>query len=129
MLPFAIIGADGTFTVNGRQVRGRKYPWGVCEIDNPSHCDFSRLRYVLLSSHLQDLRDLTHEYLYENYRTHKLLLEEKNLSSNALENPSVREEVVKQVLINEELLKQEQEKLRAKELQVHQGKNNFRIAK
>jgi cell division control protein 11 len=60
------------FVVTGRQVRGRKYPWGICEVDNPKHCDFTRLRYVLLSSHLQDLKDITHDILYEHYRTEKL---------------------------------------------------------
>ena len=48
MMPFAVIGAeDQLHVVQGRKVRGRAYPWGVCETDNTKHCDFARLRYVL----------------------------------------------------------------------------------
>ena len=48
MMPFAVIGAeDQLHVVQGRKVRGRAYPWGVCETDNAKHCDFARLRYVL----------------------------------------------------------------------------------
>ncbi|KAJ3115959.1 hypothetical protein HDU96_010753 [Phlyctochytrium bullatum] len=52
-----------------------RYPWGVVEVDNSKHCDFSKLRYMLLSSHLQDLKEITHDILYENYRTEKLSAE------------------------------------------------------
>lgn len=48
-MPFAVIGADGEYNVNGRQVRGRKYPWGVVEVDNTKHCDFAQLRHALLT--------------------------------------------------------------------------------
>jgi len=39
--------------VNGKIVRGRAYPWGVVEVDNPDHSDFDQLKraifgYVLL---------------------------------------------------------------------------------
>lgn len=32
------------------------------------------------SSHLQDLKEITHDYLYENYRTEKLSRSAENLS-------------------------------------------------
>lgn len=41
-------------------------------MDNPQHSDFARLRSALLSTHLQDLKEITHDFLYENYRTEKL---------------------------------------------------------
>lgn len=47
MLPFAVMGADGIYSVNGRKVRGREYFWGVADVENAKYCDFSRLRYVL----------------------------------------------------------------------------------
>ncbi len=34
--------------INGQTVRGRRYPWGVVEVDNPAHSDFTRLRQALL---------------------------------------------------------------------------------
>jgi len=72
LLPFAVVGSTEEIQVSGRRVRGRQYPWGVVEVDNLNHCDFTRLRYVLLSSHLQDLKEITHDVLYEQYRTEKL---------------------------------------------------------
>ncbi|KAI9343778.1 Septin-type guanine nucleotide-binding (G) domain-containing protein [Zopfochytrium polystomum] len=71
MLPFSVVGSEEEVIINGRRVRCRQYPWGVVEVDNSRHCDFAKLRYMLLSSHLQELKDMTHD-LYENYRTEKL---------------------------------------------------------
>ena len=36
-VPFAIVGSTDTYEVKGKQVRGRLYPWGVVEIENPLH--------------------------------------------------------------------------------------------
>jgi len=68
-LPFAVIGEDEE-DEEGNRIR--KYPWGNAEVDNPDHCDFSKLRYALLTSHLNDLKEITHDFLYENYRTETL---------------------------------------------------------
>jgi cell division control protein 11 len=96
MLPFSVIGMEHEVKVGGlmkcsliltmldKSIRCRSYPWGRVEVDNEKHCDFSKLRYILLryrvhflayllySSHLQDLKEVTHEYLYENFRTERL---------------------------------------------------------
>jgi cell division control protein 11 len=48
MLPFAIIGSEEEADIGGEPVRARVYPWGVAEVDNPKHSDFSRLRNALL---------------------------------------------------------------------------------
>jgi cell division control protein 11 len=48
MIPFAVIGAETEMKSGGRTVRCRSYPWGIVEVDNPQHCDFSKLRYILL---------------------------------------------------------------------------------
>lgn len=48
LLPFAIIGSEDEVEVNGQLVRARVYPWGVVEVDNPRHSDFSKLRSALL---------------------------------------------------------------------------------
>jgi len=48
-IPFAIVGSDREVeTSDGKKVRGRKYPWGVIEVDNPDHCDFVKLRQMLI---------------------------------------------------------------------------------
>lgn len=72
MLPFAIIGSEEEIEVGGELVRARRYPWGIVEVENPRHSDFGRLRSALLSTHLTDLKEITHDFLYENYRTEKL---------------------------------------------------------
>lgn len=75
--PFAIITSEEDYEVkdqNGeiRVIRARKYPWGLVDITNSKYSDFAVLRNVLLGSHLQDLKDLTHDFLYETYRTERL---------------------------------------------------------
>ena len=49
-------------------VRGRQYPWGIVEVDNISHCDFLALRNMVIRTHMQDLKDVTNNVHYENYR-------------------------------------------------------------
>ena len=75
--PFAVITSEDVFEVsnNGEQpkiIRARKYPWGLVDINDTRFSDFPILRSVLLGSHLQDLKDLTHDFLYERYRTERL---------------------------------------------------------
>lgn len=48
MMPFAVIGSEEEVDIDGQLVRARIYPWGVAEVDNPKHSDFSRLRSALL---------------------------------------------------------------------------------
>ena len=48
LLPFAIIGSEEEIEIDGERVRARIYPWGIAEVDNPKHSDFSRLRSALL---------------------------------------------------------------------------------
>ncbi|CAH2093901.1 unnamed protein product [Euphydryas editha] len=70
-VPFAVCGAGQQLEVRGRRVRGRLYPWGVVEVENPDHCDFIKLRTMLIT-HMQDLQEVTQEVHYENYRSERL---------------------------------------------------------
>lgn len=73
-IPFAVVGSDQIVTTpDGRQVRGRAYPWGVVEVDNEEHCDFVKLRQMLIRTYMEELREYTDDVLYENWRTEKLL--------------------------------------------------------
>lgn len=47
-VPFAVCGANSLIEVKGRKVRGRSYPWGVVEVENPEHNDFIKLRSMLV---------------------------------------------------------------------------------
>lgn len=93
-VPFAIVGANTVIEIDGRKVRGRRYPWGIAEgifinihsiitwtyknmfggiiVENLDHCDFIALRNIVIRTHLQDLKDVTNNVHYENYRCRKL---------------------------------------------------------
>lgn len=70
-IPFAIVGSTQLIEVKGKKVRGRLYPWGVVELENDEHCDYLKLRTMLIS-HMQDLQEVTHDLHYENYRATRL---------------------------------------------------------
>nr|XP_009860126.1 septin-7 isoform X2 [Ciona intestinalis] len=71
-VPFAVVGSNTVLEIGGRRVRGRQYPWGVAEVENIDHCDFTVLRNMLVRTHMQDLKDVTNNVHYENYRSKKL---------------------------------------------------------
>lgn len=39
-VPFAIVGANTVVEIDGRKVRGRRYPWGTAEGENHLHLFF-----------------------------------------------------------------------------------------
>ena len=47
-VPFAVISSMQTLEVKGKKVRGRMYPWGLVEVENSDHCDFIKLRTMLM---------------------------------------------------------------------------------
>ncbi|XP_045141261.1 septin-14 [Echinops telfairi] len=71
-LPFAVVGSMDEVRVGKRTARGRQYPWGVLQVDNESHCDFVKLRNMLLCSNMEDLKEDTHIHHYQRYRCHRL---------------------------------------------------------
>ncbi len=87
-VPFAVVGANAEVsTPEGRKVRGRRYPWGVIEVDNEEHCDFVKLRQMLIRTHMEELKEHTNNALYENYRSDKLT------AMGVAQDPSVFKEV------------------------------------
>ncbi|KAJ7082878.1 Septin-domain-containing protein [Mycena belliarum] len=86
-IPFAVVGSERVVRApDGRIVRGRAYPWGVVEVDNPAHCDFGKLRQMLVQTNMEALRAHTNE-LYERWRTERLL------SMGVVQDASVFEEI------------------------------------
>lgn len=71
-VPFAVVGSNVVIEAEGKKTRGRKYPWGIAEVENLEHCDFIALRNMVIRTHLQDLKDVTNNVHYENYRCRKL---------------------------------------------------------
>ncbi|CAB1446307.1 unnamed protein product [Pleuronectes platessa] len=70
-IPFAVIGSNQLIEVKGKKIRGRLYPWGVVEVENPEHNDFLKLRTMLVT-HMQDLQEVTQDLHYENFRSERL---------------------------------------------------------
>jgi septin 7 len=102
-VPFAVVGATNEInSADGRKVRGRRYPWGVIEVDNEEHCDFVKLRQMLIRTHMEELKEHTNNILYENYRTDKLL------AMGVSQDPSVFKEVNPAVKQEEERALHEQ---------------------
>ncbi|XP_034150962.1 septin-9 isoform X1 [Esox lucius] len=81
-IPFAVVGTDKEHQVNGNKVLGRKTKWGIIEVENMAHCEFANLRDLLIRSHLQDLKDVTHNIHYETFRVRRL--NESNLTVHGL---------------------------------------------
>ncbi|KAJ5322515.1 hypothetical protein N7452_010804 [Penicillium brevicompactum] len=102
-VPFAVVGANAEVTAaDGRRVRGRSYPWGTIEVDNEEHCDFVKLRQMLIRTHMEELKEHTNNFLYENYRSDKLTL------MGVAQDPSVFKEVNPAVKQEEERALHEQ---------------------
>lgn len=67
--PFSVIGSE-SFVINdedGSSIRGRKYKWGIAQVENEKHCDFIKLRDVLMAKNMVDLISSTESY-YESCR-------------------------------------------------------------
>ncbi|XP_038154546.1 septin-7-like isoform X1 [Cyprinodon tularosa] len=97
-LPLAVVGSNTIIEVNGKRVRGRQYPWGVAEVENGDHCDFTILRNMLIRTHMQDLKDVTNNVHYENYRSRKLAAVtyngvDNNNSKNQLTKPDTPDDM------------------------------------
>uniref|UniRef100_A0A673B9K7 Septin n=1 Tax=Sphaeramia orbicularis TaxID=375764 RepID=A0A673B9K7_9TELE len=71
-LPFAVVGSTEEVSVGNKMVKARQYPWGIVQVENENHCDFMKLREMLICVNMEDLREQTHTRHYELYRRCKL---------------------------------------------------------
>jgi len=97
-VPMAVVGSNTIVEIDGKKLRGRKYPWGVAEVENLEHSDFIALRNMLIRTHLQDLKDVTNNVHYENYRCRKLagLGQDAGKTKSGNKNPLAQMEEEKQ---------------------------------
>ncbi|KAI9293115.1 Septin [Neoconidiobolus thromboides FSU 785] len=70
--PFTVMGSQGVINKGDNLVRGRKFRWGVAEVDNPEHCDFIHLQQMLMNNCLLDILESTHSIHYFKFRATKL---------------------------------------------------------
>ncbi|KAH6579640.1 hypothetical protein BASA60_003210 [Batrachochytrium salamandrivorans] len=68
-MPFSVIASENDVMVNGQPVRGREYLWGVAEVENENHCDFKKLRNLLIRTHMHDLITSPEAEHYESFRS------------------------------------------------------------
>merc|ERR1719411_2091802 len=57
--------------IKGENFRSERLAWGIVDVENPEHCDFIKLRSMLIT-HMQDLQEVTHDVHYENFRSERL---------------------------------------------------------
>uniref|UniRef100_A0A0K0FB44 Septin-2 (inferred by orthology to a D. melanogaster protein) n=1 Tax=Strongyloides venezuelensis TaxID=75913 RepID=A0A0K0FB44_STRVS len=107
IMPFAVIGSTDFITrENGKQVRARKYPWGVVEVENEEHCDFVKMREALLRLNIDALIERTREVMYENYRKERL--KQMNMKDGDM-GPKMMEALVERQNLKQEEMKKRQE--------------------
>uniref|UniRef100_A0A8C3JPQ4 Septin n=2 Tax=Calidris pygmaea TaxID=425635 RepID=A0A8C3JPQ4_9CHAR len=86
-LPFAVVGSTEEVRIGNKMVRARQYPWGIVQVENENHCDFVKLREMLICTNMEDLREQTHARHYELYR--RCRLEEMGFRDIGPENKPV----------------------------------------
>jgi len=93
-MPFAVIGSEKDVkTQDGRVLKGRQYSWGVAEVENEDHCDFKKLRSILIRTHMLDLIHTTEEIHYETYRAQQMETRKfGEARPRKLDNPKFKEE-------------------------------------
>lgn len=71
-VPFAVVGSTDMVRIGNKTVRARQYPWGTVQVENEAHCDFVKLREMLIRTNMEDMREKTHSRHYELYRQKRL---------------------------------------------------------
>ncbi|KGO77346.1 hypothetical protein PITC_055310 [Penicillium italicum] len=119
-MPFSVIGSEKDVKANdGRVVKGRQYAWGVAEVENEDHCDFKKLRSILIRTHMLDLIHTTEESHYEAYRAQQMETRKfGEARPRKLDNPKFKEEeetlrkrFTEQVKVEEQRFRQWEQKL------------------
>jgi len=128
-LPFAVVGSRDEVVMGGERFRARQYPWGTVLVENENHCDFVKLREMLLRTNMQDLIEKTHERHYELYR--KVKMEQKgfkdgedsiqeayqNKREQYMANLQKKEETIRQTFVQKVKDKENELKRAEQELQ------------
>ncbi|KAF9505959.1 hypothetical protein BS47DRAFT_1374199 [Hydnum rufescens UP504] len=111
-MPFSIIGStEDVKTADGRVVKAA--------IENEQHCDFRKLRSLLIRTHMLDLISTTEETHYENYRQQQM--ETRKFGEpkvKKVENPKFKEE-------EEALRKRFTEQVKAEEARFRQWEQHL----
>ena len=71
-VPFAVVGSTEFVKLGSKMIRARQYPWGIVQVENEAHCDFVKLREMLIRTNMEDMREKTHSRHYELFRQKRL---------------------------------------------------------
>lgn len=133
LIPFAIIGANKFEELPDEEdvlklrVLNPAYAKPI-NIESPDYNDFTILKNILLITHLNEFKEITHDVIYEDYRTEAL--SGKKFQYNRDEEEHEGEPPAKDnesnYLAKEEQIKLEEERLRKFEERVHQDLMNKR---
>ena len=83
-----MVGSNQLIEAKGKKVRGRLYPWGVVEVENPEHNDFLKLRTTLIT-HMQDLQEVTQDLHYENFPSERLKRGGRKVENEAMNKDQI----------------------------------------
>lgn len=127
-VPFAVVGANTIVDVDGKKVRGRRYPWGTVQVDNMEHSDFIPLRNMLVRTHMMDMCAVTSNVHYENYRARALSI---NITGDSKTNRIVNKNPLAQMEEEkreheQKIKKMEEEMQQVFEMKVKEKKNKLK---
>ncbi|KAL4450828.1 hypothetical protein ABPG74_011670 [Tetrahymena malaccensis] len=76
--PFLLISSVQKIEIEKQKIYARKYPWGICKIEDPEHSDFLLLYQLLIGYFITDLKKVT-DIFYKQYlkKKKKQIKEEK----------------------------------------------------
>ncbi|CAH3198284.1 unnamed protein product, partial [Porites evermanni] len=134
-IPFAVVGSREEALINKVKTRARQYPWGTVEVENENHCDFVKLREMLVRTNMQDLIDKTHSQHFELYRRKRL--EDMGFNDGDGETKQVslqetyelrRQDYMKDIQGREEQMRQSfVNKVKEKEAELKQAEQEVRV--
>jgi septin family protein len=129
--------------IGNKITRGRQYEWGSVSVENESHCDFMKLREMILSTNMLDLIELTHTKHYQMYRSARLkelgFVDEQalNETDESKKEKQVGARTIHEVYnqkkkeLNEEIQRKEKEikenfiqKVKDKEVEIREAENS-----
>lgn len=135
LIPFAVIGANTYQDLKDDdemlKLRVLNSAWALpINIELPEFNDFTILKNILLITHLNEFKEITHNVIYENYRTEALSGRQFHYSSDKHSHDEAAKSdngsEASAYLQKEEQMKLEEERLKKFEERVHQDLLNKR---
>jgi len=130
-VPFAVVGSNFVLERPNKRARVRQYAWGTVDVEDEAHSDFIALRCMIIKTNLNDLRDVTHNIHYENYRYKKLSSFNENQTKNGktFQPPAINKNLLSQLEDERVETEQRLEKMSREMENVYQTKVEEKLQK